>query len=81
MFDDFAERHGHLYDEDLAKGFRESLVAEEFTAIALAARRRGYHLYLMLGEYDNFTNAMLHSKERVQQRHGAIRPASCIKPN
>ena len=74
--DDFAARYGHFYGDDLVRGFSEASTAEKFTSIALAARRRGYHLYLMLDEYDNFTNAMLRSEESPEYRgvtHGRTR--------
>ena len=66
--DDFAARYGHFYGDDLSKGFSDASAADKFTTIAMAARRLGHHLYLMLDEYDNFTNAMLRSEENPEYR-------------
>ena len=60
--DGFIDAYGEYYDEDFVRKFKESASASKFTMLTARARTKGYHLYLMLDEYDNFTNAMLRAE-------------------
>ena len=60
--DDFIRRYAPSYGEELCAEILASKPADKFTKVALAARRLGHRLYLMLDEYDNFTNAMLRAE-------------------
>ena len=62
QLDDFMRRYGAAYEKDVRDDFAKSSPADKFTVMAKAARRLGLHLYLMLDEYDNFTNAMLRAE-------------------
>ena len=57
--DEFMQRYGGLYDDDFRAAFASARPASKFTKLVSRAQTKGYHLYLMLDEYDNFTNAML----------------------
>ena len=60
ILDDFARKYGHLYPE----WFTDKVVAEsnyrgKLELICTTARRLGHRLYLIIDEYDNFTNSIL----------------------
>ena len=56
----FLSQYGDLYGADaLAEIKKSETPALQFNLAAKFARAKGLHLYLMLDEYDNFTNAML----------------------
>ncbi len=57
--DAFMARYGESYGDDFLAEYRKADVASRFTKTAEFARLKGFPLYLMLDEYDNFTNAML----------------------
>jgi len=60
MLDDFIERYAHLYDDDyLAKSREIKNFRTKFSFIDNRAKRKGYPLYLIIDEYDNFTNNVL----------------------
>ncbi|MBP5320696.1 MAG: AAA family ATPase, partial [Kiritimatiellae bacterium] len=59
---EFIERYGESYGGDFVQRFFKETPANKFTMLAGAAKRLGHHLYLMLDEYDNFTNAMLRAE-------------------
>ena len=60
------------YDADYGEEFRRELPNASgmslFSAIVGYAKHKGYHLYLMLDEYDNFTNAMLRAEGNADYR-------------
>ena len=60
--DDFMSAYGDEYEEDFVRKFSAEGPASKFTMLSLAAKRLGHHLYLMLDEYDNFTNAMIRAE-------------------
>ena len=60
--DDFMRRYGDAYEPEIRSAVLQDAPAGKFTKVATAARRHGYPLYLMLDEYDNFTNAMLRAE-------------------
>ncbi len=60
--DAFMKSYGDTYDPDIVSAVAQETAAGKFTIIAAAAERLGHHLYLMLDEYDNFTNAMLQAE-------------------
>ena len=62
QLDDFMRRYGAAYEKDVRDDFAKSSPADKFTVMSKAARRLGLPLYLMLDEYDNFTNAMLRAE-------------------
>ncbi len=68
QLDDFMRRYGESYEEDVRADFVKSSPADKFTVVAVAAKRLGHHLYLMLDEYDNFTNEMLRAEEAADYR-------------
>lgn len=58
--DRFAMNYGRFYDENIAFDVKAiKTFAGKLTWIAGAARSAGYRLYLIIDEYDNFTNNIL----------------------
>ena len=66
--DGFLRTYADMYDESFANSVLAAQSADKFNMLVLEARRLGYHLYLMLDEYDNFTNAMLRAEGNVDYR-------------
>ncbi len=66
--DAFMARYGVQYGEAFLEEYRKVPVASRFTKMAEYAKIKGFHLYLMLDEYDNFTNAMLRAEESGDYR-------------
>ena len=66
--DAFVRRYEALYDAEFRKSFYLANSASKFTKVAKFAKEKGFHLYLMLDEYDNFTNAMLRAEESNDYR-------------
>ena len=63
MLDDFIERYAPFYDEDyVRKGLELRSFRTKFSYIDNRAKRKGYPLYLIIDEYDNFTNTVLNEK-------------------
>ena len=60
--DEFMYRYGPAYGESFCKEYAKESVANKFTMVSSRARSAGLPLYLMLDEYDNFTNAMLRAE-------------------
>ena len=63
VMDDFAKRYKNYYDED----FIRDLVAQtnfraKINMLDMEARRLDYPLYLVIDEYDNFTNTVLNKE-------------------
>ena len=60
------------YAADYGDNFRRELPNASgmslFSAISGYAKQKGFHLYLMIDEYDNFTNAMLRAEESADYR-------------
>ncbi len=59
---DFFARYGSTYPEDIHAEFPAADVASKFNMIAKRAKLLGIPLYLILDEYDNFTNQMLRAE-------------------
>lgn len=59
----FINKYGKYYSEDTIQQVREAkLPGQKINIIAYEARERGYHLYLIIDEYDNFTNIVLNER-------------------
>ena len=67
-FDDFASRYEADYGTGFASSFRGLSAQAKFSKIAAAAKQKGFPLYLILDEYDNFTNSMLRAESNVPYR-------------
>ena len=75
-FDNYMKVRSHLflmrYASDYGEEFRRELQNASgmslFSAISGYAKQKGFHLYLMIDEYDNFTNAMLRAEGNVDYR-------------
>ena len=63
--DEFAEKYGDDYGDEFVRGVKSATPASKFTKLVSRAQTKGYHLYLMIDEYDNFTNAMLRAEGNV----------------
>ena len=62
------------YDADFVKEFKGRSVDSRFASVVYGARRKGLPLYLIIDEYDNFTNQMIRSAGVTDYReitHGA----------
>ena len=57
--DAFVLRYPSCYDVDFAAEFKTRPVDSKFTSIVNMARFKGIPLYLIIDEYDNFTNQMI----------------------
>lgn len=58
--DTFAETYAKYYDESFVSEVKSMVTArDKLNYINLHAAKRGYPLYLIVDEYDNFTNAVL----------------------
>ena len=66
--DAFMVRYGAQYGEAFLEEYRKVPVSARFTKMAEYARIKGFHLYLMIDEYDNFTNAMLRAEDSGDYR-------------
>jgi len=66
--DGFVEAYSDYYDDDFIRRVQEEAPAGKFTKLYTRAQAKGYHLYLILDEYDNFTNAMLRAEGNVDYR-------------
>ena len=60
--DEFMERYGASYGDKFVAQFAQETSANKFTMLAQRAKTKGFHLYLFIDEYDNFTNAMLRAE-------------------
>jgi len=64
----FLVKYDSAYGEDFRREMPNASGMSLFSAIAGYAKQKGYPLYLMLDEYDNFTNAMLRAEESTDYR-------------
>ena len=63
MLDDFMDRYSCYYDEGYAaNGHSKASFRLKFSYIDNMAKMKGYPLYLIIDEYDNFTNTVLNEK-------------------
>lgn len=61
--DDFVERYAAYYPEGFVERVREREDADsKFALITATAQARGHKLYLIVDEYDNFTNTVLNEQ-------------------
>lgn len=67
VMDDFMDNYQRFYTaETVAEVKRGKTFAEKLTSVCLKAKNAGYQLYLIVDEYDNFTNNILNQEgERV----------------
>lgn len=63
MLDNFARRYAEFYPEGFVERVDKKSDADgKFAIIAATARELGYSLYLIVDEYDNFTNTVLNEQ-------------------
>lgn len=63
VLDDFIDMYGKYYTLDTIRQVKDSTTfAEKLTSVCLKARTLGYQLYLIIDEYDNFTNNILNNE-------------------
>ncbi|MCB9017536.1 MAG: ATP-binding protein [Prevotellaceae bacterium] len=62
VLDDFMFKYGGFYDEDTKRRYSEADAATKLNILDPYARCMGYRLYLIIDEYDNFTNDVLNSQ-------------------
>ena len=65
---DFLARYESQYGSEFSSQYPNASAEGLFSAITSYAHKNGYHLYLILDEYDNFTNAMLRSEGNFDYR-------------
>lgn len=74
-FDSFNKKYKHLFGEDYLDGYKQMTNAEERLAyVSEQCRLANLPIYLIIDEYDNFTNVVLsrHGHERYRDlTHGA----------
>ena len=74
-FKEFNMKYAHLLGEDYLKGYEETVNAENrLEYVALSCKRANLPIFLIIDEYDNFTNVVLsrHGHERYKDlTHGA----------
>ncbi len=68
MLDMFVLAYSDSYDERFRMDVATSDAAVKFSKIVQYAQVRGHRLYLMIDEYDNFTNAMIRAEGNVDYR-------------
>ncbi len=61
----FLGKYESLYGNEFWRVHPDAKEKGLFTAITTYAKNKGYHLYLFIDEYDNFTNAMLRAEGNV----------------
>ncbi len=60
VLDEFIKKYAKYYDEDTVKKVKgTNNAASKLNAITMAAKSKGNELYLIIDEYDNFTNNVL----------------------
>ena len=64
----FLMKYSADYGEEFEREMPNASGMSLFSAIVGFAKHKGFHLYLMLDEYDNFTNAMLRAEGNVDYR-------------
>ena len=64
----FLMKYSADYGEEFKREMPNASGMSLFSAIVGFAKHKGFHLYLMLDEYDNFTNAMLRAEGNVDYR-------------
>lgn len=63
VLDDFIDKYKRFYEDDLIGRIKKSDSAQsKLNLITISARRLDLRLYLIIDEYDNFTNDVLSSK-------------------
>ena len=63
LLDSFADSYKEYYPEDFVDGVRNTKTArQKLNYIDTAAKRAGCRLYLIIDEYDNFTNSVLNEE-------------------
>lgn len=73
--DDFADRYKHFYPEGFCEDVRaQKHFSGKFSQIDFYAKKTGAKLYLIVDEYDNFTNTVLN--EQGEEVYHAVTHAS-----
>ena len=70
----FVRRYPCCYDELFAAGFGDRCPDSKFASVVYRAKEKGIPLYLIIDEYDNFTNQMIRASGVTDYReitHGA----------
>ena len=74
MLDEFVFRYSEHYDDAFKSAFPEKSAEEKIAAITARSKTIGIPLYLIIDEYDNFTNQMIRASGVTDYReitHGA----------
>ncbi len=66
--DEFMVRYGSAYGDRFLEEYSLLSTADKFTKTVKFAKVKGFHLYLILDEYDNFTNSMLRAEDNNSYR-------------
>ena len=64
----FVDDYPDVFGQEFRKETLQKDAEERFTAIVGRARSRGFPIYLIIDEYDNFTNALIRSSGRDPYR-------------
>ena len=67
-FDGFIKSYPEVFDGEFRSEFLKKGAVERFLALSDCARNGGHPLYLIIDEYDNFTNALIRSEGRDPYR-------------
>ena len=67
-FDDFIYSYPDVFDASFRESIAKAGALGRFQAVADRARNRGFPLYLIIDEYDNFTNALIRSSGKEPYR-------------
>jgi len=58
--DSFADKYADEYGEEIVKRVKsEEYASNKFNVVGIEAKKKGYKLYVIVDEYDNFTNNIL----------------------
>ena len=67
-FDDFIFSYPDVFDDAFKETVRTAGALGRFQAIADRAKNRGFPIYLIIDEYDNFTNSLMRSAGKESYR-------------
>ena len=60
--DAFVDVYRTIFDAKFRKAFASKSTASKFASVVAVSKRRGIPIYLIIDEYDNFTNALIRAK-------------------
>ena len=67
-FDSFVKSYPDVYDAEFRSEFLKKGALERFVSMTKCARSGGFPIYLVIDEYDNFTNALIRSTGKEPYR-------------